>query len=363
VSDPNEWSSPDDPSVRPQDPQPGYQAPPPPMYGGPRYAPKPGVIPLRPLGLGEILDGAITTMRTYPKQMFGVTAIVSAISNLLLFGVLLYLRTETNVLIVNVYPGMTDNDVNVALLGVQLIALIPSVVLAVLARTFLSGLLTIVMGKAVLGQRVTTGEAWRNVRPRLGALFGVSILYTLIITGGMVALIVPGIWMYTLFSLASTALVLEGARVGRAFGRSRELISGAWWRTFGIFLVAGILTTILAYIVQIPVGLISGGLNAATGTGPAPGIALTLLIVTIGGIISDVITLPFISGVTTLVYIDRRMRREGMDIELSRQAGAAPPDPSGPYPAGPYAGGPYPTGQNPAGPYPGGPTGPNPPSW
>ena len=39
----------------------------------PAIAPKPGIVPLRPLGVGEILDGAFTSMRRYPKATLGLS--------------------------------------------------------------------------------------------------------------------------------------------------------------------------------------------------------------------------------------------------------------------------------------------------
>ncbi|MET0133440.1 MAG: hypothetical protein ABW215_07590 [Kibdelosporangium sp.] len=336
--------SPDDRSDRPQDPVPAPPAPVEPMppapeqgtsqYGAPQYgttqygAPKPGVIPLRPLGLGEILDGAITAMRTYPKQMLGVSAIVSAISNLLIFGLILYLVNGTGLLYGNLPPLATEEDIAFENLRITLILAIPSVVITVLAGMFLSGVLTIVMGKAVLGQPITTGEAWRRLRPRFGALIGLSLLYTLIVLAGSLALVIPGVWLYVLFSLASTALILEGTGLGKAFGRSKDLVRGAWWRTFGILVLAGVIGTVVGYIVEIPFNLANGGLNQVTGTGPAPSFEVAMLLTAVAGIIAQTFTLPFSSGVTTLIYLDRRMRREGLDIELARQAGVAPPPPA-----------------------------------
>ena len=62
----------------------------PPAGGGGQWqsgwAIKPGVIPLRPLGLGEILDGAISTMRRYPKLMLGVAAIVVTITQMIVLA-------------------------------------------------------------------------------------------------------------------------------------------------------------------------------------------------------------------------------------------------------------------------------------
>src|SRR5690349_21204805 len=50
---------------------------------GPRYgasAPKPGVIPLRPLGVGEILDGAFASIRRNPRTILGISAVIITIS-------------------------------------------------------------------------------------------------------------------------------------------------------------------------------------------------------------------------------------------------------------------------------------------
>src|SRR6266700_7483461 len=64
----------------------GYGGPwPPPGYGGygapwPPPAPKPGVIPLRPVSMGEILDGSIATIRRNPKATLGFTAVVMVAS-------------------------------------------------------------------------------------------------------------------------------------------------------------------------------------------------------------------------------------------------------------------------------------------
>jgi hypothetical protein len=297
----------------------GYY-PPPPRYFPP---PKPGVIPLRPLAVGEILDGAITTIRRYPKQMLGLTAIVSAIGNLVLVGVLLFLRNETDLFVIDLPPGATQLDQATESLKIALIAAIPSILLNMFIKVMLSGMLTVVVGKAVLGHPVTAREAWAQVWPRFWSLLGASLLYTLAIVAGLILFVVPGIWLYVLFSLATSALILEGAKVGRSFGRSRELLDQAWWRTFGILLLASIIAGILAYIIGIPFNLITGTTGLGTTVVPSMSIEAVAVLITIGGILADTITLPFVSGVTTLLYIDRRIRREGLDIELARQASTA----------------------------------------
>ncbi|CAM5691684.1 Membrane-anchored glycerophosphoryl diester phosphodiesterase (GDPDase) OS=Streptomyces violarus OX=67380 GN=FHS41_004042 PE=4 SV=1 [Streptomyces violarus] len=52
-------------------------------WGGPPPAAKPGVIPLRPLGVGEILDGAVSTMRTYWRTVLGISLTVAVVTEII----------------------------------------------------------------------------------------------------------------------------------------------------------------------------------------------------------------------------------------------------------------------------------------
>jgi hypothetical protein len=307
--------------------------PPPPTGWG---VPKPGVIPLRPLGLGEILDGAISTMRAHPKVILGVSAIVATISQLLTTLATYPLLDDVNRAAKLGTLATTDDQLHslgasAEILGITLLITLP-------LRVFLSGFLTIAVGKAVLGQPVTFGETWSRVRPRLGALLGVTLIYPAVATaavalvvlaalanGGLavllaLALLPVGIWLYILYSLATPALMLENAGIGKAFGRSRALVRGSWWRVFGIELLAGFIAGVVAAIIVIPFTFAGGG----SLTGAIDATFRYLALTTIGGIIANTLTEPFAAGVGVLLYTDQRMRREGMDIELARAAGVPP---------------------------------------
>src|SRR5918996_5880110 len=71
------WSGPYPPGAYP----PG-QAPPPGWYGYGPPPPRPGIIPLRPLGLGDILDGTVKMIRSNPKATLGLSAIVGVVAAL-----------------------------------------------------------------------------------------------------------------------------------------------------------------------------------------------------------------------------------------------------------------------------------------
>jgi hypothetical protein len=298
---------------------------------------KPGVIPLRPLGVGEILDGAISTMRKQPKLMLGVAAVVVTVTQLLVLVLSFPLLDDVNrALLVD---QTTPPDEVWAYLGASLAVVGIGFMVTIVSRVFLSGFITQVVGTAVLGQSLGFREVWDRVRPRMLPLLGLTMVYPAVIFGvalvlglllvfvpplGVVALlasIVLGIWLLVLFSLATPALVLENAGVGRAFGRSRLLVRGSWWRIFGITLLAAVIAGIIALIVSIPFEYLGDGFATVASTEPTPPTTNYLLFTTIGAIIASTVTEPFVAAVTVLLYTDQRMRREGMDIELARAAG------------------------------------------
>lgn len=338
MSDTPGWNAPDPgqqqapPNMPPA--QQGWGAPqPPPAWS----APKPGVIPLRPLGLGEILDGAISTMRRHPRVMLGVAAIVSIIPALGMLPFTVWTIEDMGRLQTELMTGTepTSEDIAAVMIpGVTSIGI--AVVIGILARTFLAGFLTSVVGKAVIGKPAGFREVWVDIKPSLLRLLGLSFVIPLaaaayVLIAFLLTAVAPplgilvfiagiplGFWLAVLFSLATPALVLEQGRVIQSLRRSFELVRGSWWRVFGIILLAGIIVGIIALIISLPFELAGGGFNI---TGEAIEVTTTyLVLISIGTIIASTITEPFLASVISLLYIDQRMRREGLDIELARAA-------------------------------------------
>ena len=110
--------------------------------------------------------------------------------------------------------------------------------------------------------------------------------------------------------------------------RSYRLTSGAWWRTFLIVFLTLLLTSVISAVAAAPFTALAFFADFATGSTDAIGTSFwALLIQSVGGIIGLTITYPFTAAVTVLVYVDRRMRVEALDLELARaaQAEATPP--------------------------------------
>ncbi|MFI1754125.1 glycerophosphoryl diester phosphodiesterase membrane domain-containing protein [Streptomyces sp. NPDC020571] len=330
-------------------------------WGGPPPAAKPGVIPLRPLGVGEILDGAVSTMRTYWRTVLGISltvAIFTEVIVVLLQGLVL---DDTSSEALN-DPDATLSELGDALADTTInsgVIFLISLIGTVLA----TALLTTVTSRAVLGRPVTTGEAWRDARPQVLKLFGLIVLLLLIVAGLLMAGMTPGllvtataggeagvaltalgflaggvvaIWLMVRFSLASPALMLEKQGIKKAMGRSVKLVRGSWWRVFGIQLLATVIANIVASIIVIPFTFLAATLGGdgvggfLEGTGD---LGWTFLIVSgIGSVIGSMITFPITAGVTVLLYIDQRIRREALDLELARAAGSQGSGASGAVP-------------------------------
>ncbi len=308
---------------------------------------KPGVIPLRPLGVTEILDGAITTIRRNLAAMLGLSAVVAATTQILSSALLAWVFGET---ITQPDLGMTEAETFDALARGIPAALIGWLV-TVVVTVFLTGVLTVVVGQAVLGRDLSIGQAWRESKGRLPRLLGLTFLYTLIYfspaivvllaalglaaVGGTaaaalvvllgVAAVPVTIWLYVRYALSTPSLMLEtttaeGAtrpiRVVESLRRSATLVKTSWWRVFAILLLILFITFLIGQVVAVPFGVPS-----MLGTSAADDPVTWYVLNTLAGMISATITAPFAAAATALLYIDRRIRREGLDIELARAAG------------------------------------------
>ncbi|OXM51108.1 hypothetical protein CFP71_25950 [Amycolatopsis thailandensis] len=324
-----QWQSPS--GATPPPPLPSYQ-PPQQQYANWKVGlGRPGVIPLRPLNLTDILDGAVTAMRKYWRMVFGAAAITAVLTAALnLVGLLLVDTTGDLEKIRDLGPAATDQELMnqmFSVLGGSLATSFITLVATLLGTTILTGFLTVLMGKAVLGKPVTFKEALKEATPRLLPLLGLTVLYTLAIMVAAIFCLLPAIIPYTFWALASPAFILERGTVMEAFRRSVKLVSGMFWRVFGILLLAYVISSFLASIITIPFSFsaflsIFGNLDQMYV--PSTG---DLILQSVGTVIAQTIVGPFTALVTVILYIDQRMRREGMDIELARAAGITPPPP------------------------------------
>lgn len=330
----------------------GWSTGPGPHGWQPPKAAKPGVIPLRPLGVGEILDGAVSTARAHWRPVLAIALGIAVVTELFsVLSIRLWLTDNPGLDALENNPDPTGEELRRAF-G-ELFAFASVVGLVTLLGTVLAtAMLTIVVSRAVLGRPVTVAEAWADSRGRLLRLLGLVLLVPLIVaavffgpvlvtaaTGidGLVVLAVLAavplaIWVWVRLSLAAPALMLERQGVLTAMRRSWKLVGGSWWRIFGIQLLILVLVVVVGFIVQLPATVITEVITDESADSLGLETSWTgLLIMAAGSVVSSVVTLPLTAGVTALLYMDQRIRREALDLELARAAGVA----DGDHPGGP----------------------------
>ena len=334
---------------QPQYGQPQYGQP---QYGQPQgWAPQAaqrGIIPLRPLNLGEVFDGAFRAVRANPTVMFGFAAVVVGlavlIGSVIQWGLAGNLTSSFDDISRDLDPtGQAGLGDSMAGAFAQL-ATIP---LLTLATTVLTGALIVSVSRSVIGAKISVGELWSQswkrvlflafvfspVQGLIVLLAWAALLTPVVLLGtneqyvgavvlgllGVAVLFAATIWFQTRTMLMPATIVLEGTSIREAIVRGWTLTRGSFWRLFGIYLLTSFIAGLVAQAAALPAALIAGIVAGdASLTSPA-GIGISA----IGTVVGSTLTVVFTASVIALLYIDVRMRREGLDIELARAAEAA----------------------------------------
>ncbi|WP_404954373.1 hypothetical protein [Streptomyces sp. 147326] len=368
-----------------------YPGQPNPQWGGgwqpplPPPPPKPGVIPLHPLTMGDVFNGGFATFRRYAKPLIGVMLAVQGIGILVVLagiGATVAAVQDRFAAVFDLAPGDRPDGADVAGL---FLSFVPAVVLLLVVVTLCAGLISAltpaVTQEAVLGRPTTFGAMWRRSWSRLPSVLGTVLLTGLIVGGPLLvlyAICVPlivmsvddseppaaalavlflgvflympvAVWLMTRFSFAPAAAVCEELRPVAALRRSAQLVSGDWWRVFGITMLGYLVAGAVGYIIQVPfsmVGMIPlfPTLMAADGGDIDPsqlifGLVVYAIASLVGGLLSAVFQYGFPQLVIALLYVDQRMRKENLAAVLIAAVAPAPaPAPAqAPAPAAPGA--------------------------
>jgi hypothetical protein len=139
---------------------------------------------------------------------------------------------------------------------------------------------------------LSIGQTLDRVRPRLNTLAMAGVLAGLGIAVGFVLLIVPGLYLLTIWLLIVPAIMLENCGVLQSFGRSRELVRGYGWSVFGVI--------VLTVVVLIGVSIVFGIARSASDS-QWVGLAIN--------IVSQSVTTPFLALAWTITYFELRALR------------------------------------------------------
>ena len=179
-----------------------------------------------------------------------------------------------------------------------------------------------------LGLPATTGSILRDCLRNYFRVWLLVLLFFLLIASSILVISIPFVvWILVRWAFRYQVLYLEHAGVGGSLNRSTALVKGSWWRVVGVLFLTGLIVFILALILQAMFGLLAL---------LAPGQLLRQAVAGALTAVTSATLVPFSAIASTLLYLDQRVRRESLDLQLmAGQAGSegAPPPPPPPAPA------------------------------
>jgi hypothetical protein len=156
-------------------------------------------------------------------------------------------------------------------------------------------------------------------------LIGIAVVWAIAFVIGFALIVLPslavvcvGVWLAVRWALTLPAMMAENIGPIKGLRRSWELVSGMWWRSFGILLLAGIayyfITVALLALFTVITALVPG-----LGDDFRSGLA------TAGTDLTSALIAPVFPILLTLLYFDLRVRKEGLDLDqLARQTSPGP---------------------------------------
>ena len=145
---------------------------------------------------------------------------------------------------------------------------------------------------------LSVSETFSQVYPKLWTIIGVGILLGIAIAFGLLLLIVPGLYLMTIWIAVIPAVVLENRSIGESFGRSRELVRGYGWNVFG--------TIVVTILILIGVGIVVGLVLSPLADWLAS---------LIQQVVANTVVTPFVVAVWTLVYYRLKGQEEAAPAE------------------------------------------------
>jgi uncharacterized membrane protein len=237
--------------------------------------PKPGA-----MDMGDIVAGAWNIYRRAPLAWLSITAlaIVAVFVAQWVLGDRLDLGPE---------PAAEDLQAAWPAIGASL-------GISALVDLFTHVALVAAAFAVIDGRRVDVGAAYRSgARLFVPALVG-SLVIAIVagLLGATLILLPLALFFFINWSLLVQVIVHEDCGPFRALGRSREIVRGQWWRTFGINLAI----LLLGFLPGLLIGRIAS----------APG---ETWVSALGASLGSAVAAPFVALAQTLLYLDLRARK------------------------------------------------------
>ncbi len=310
---------------------------------------QPGSPTLWPLGVNERLDAAIklyrASFRTLARAMLVIGVPIAAVD-----GLFQWWRTSTIVTastFVVRHPDGTSTVHWAALepeIGALALTIVLGFVLNAPTKTIAYGL----FGDTYLARATSWRGALQTGIRRVPSLLWIVLLIdgpivlawgalvllgiglahvspalALVVIPLAIATLLAEIWWSIINRLAVPSLMMENTRGMSALRRSWALVRGTWWSVFGTVLLAMVLIVIVTLVINAILGVLVGAIVPSSHPGTH-----AFVLGSLEGIATILLFSPFTCAIATVLTVDMRVRKEGLDLELltSGQTGAGAHD-------------------------------------
>jgi hypothetical protein len=246
----------------------------------------------RRMSIGRVFQRAISAVMQSPVVVLGLALFVGAVPGL----VMSYLFVKFGFF----SPGGLQSGAFSfrAMMGATFVSSLVGIVIAALVQ----GALTRAVVTANEGRRATFGESISTGIRVILPLIGLSIIVGIGVAIGFVLLIVPGVILLLMWSVAIPALVVERVGIFDALRRSAELTKDSRWKILGLFLALLVLYWVLSAILGVV------GLKMYSGATAASGLTIANLL---GSILLGTVFNVLWGTIQPSLYVELRQAKEG----------------------------------------------------
>ncbi|MCX6646798.1 MAG: glycerophosphoryl diester phosphodiesterase membrane domain-containing protein [bacterium] len=319
------------------------------------------LITMRPMDLGEILDGTIRVYRRRPWLFVSIIAAIAGIpmtitqisalmmseyfnqmvlsnmSNIQNFSpfnlqfmldkavtiTLILICGDANFFLQTIATGAAVHGVSETILGRDVLFSDCMIVIwplsgEILVAKFLAGAITVIPIVIIIA--LVISSTYMNPYAGAGAFLGIITILVLV----MYFLI---FYFLIRFLFIPQIVVIEKIDAFKTIKRSLKITNGFGWRIFWLIFVIGFIIGVIGLLLQQGITLSVKGIEAIPGVNHAIGLAIEGVLMTI----VNFMTYPVMFIATTLIYYDILIRKEGFDlVHLARSMGIEPKEPESP---------------------------------
>lgn len=265
-----------------------------------------GPLPLHPMSVGDVLDGAFKLLKANFRALLLVVAVV-VVPVQLVSAFLVREQVSPGILNILRDPTVAEEQATFSLGDFG--GTFATLALAFLTAPIIAGAVSRVCAASYLGRQETPGDALRATLRRLPALLAASFLVGALLMVGFVLCVLPGIAFWVLYMVVTPAMMIEELGPIEGMRRSWRLMKPRFWGVLGIALLAWMITWFISNLL--------GG--APTMIGTLFGGPFAWLLIAAGSVLAALVTSPITAIVHTLLYFDGRIRNEGFDLQVMAQ--------------------------------------------